>query len=494
MPRILSIWLPQLPLDRRVRLEDPRLSGPFAITCEEQNAWRISHANRLALTAGVRAGQSLADARAICPDLLTAPSDPVREQGLLRALWRWADCLSPRVALDTPDGLLLDISGCAHLFGGEQEMGAHAIARLRDLRILARTGVADTKGAARALARFGDVPVTVAPVGQTAGALSALPIAALDVPEQIRSDLARTGLTHIGQLYAQKSGELARRFGLSLTRALGAATGQAPDPVTPKAADPVYAARMTLPEPIGLVEDLQSVLERLAGRVCERLQADHRGAREFHLTVRCVDTGDHHLSIGFARPCFTAEAVQRQFSHPLSELQIEFGADWFRLSAVRVEPVRLRQMTYGEEAQQEDHRLRLIETLGNRIGFDHVRIFNPRDSHLPEHEFERAEAIQSAPEKWGISVRQRPLRLFRPPECIRIDIPGRPPKSFTWRRVTFQTRAAQGPERLTPRWHADEDLRTRDYWKVQTEEGRRLWLLAYPGSGREDWFVAGEFA
>ena len=495
MPRILSIWLPQLPLDRRVRLEDPRLSGPFAITSEAQNAWRITHANLLAVQAGVRPGQPLADARAICPDLLSEPADPVREEGMLRALWRWADCLSPRVALDAPDGLLLDVSGCAHLFGGEAAMGEYAIARLSDLHVMARIGVADTKGAARALARFADRPVAIAPAGQTAGALAALPIAALDLPEQIRSDLARTGLTSIGQLYAQKSGELARRFGLSLTQALSAATGQRPDPVTPKAADPVYAARMTLPEPIGLVEDLHGVLERLAGRVCDRLQADHKGARAFHLVVRCVDTGDHHLSIGFARPCVSPEPVLRQFAHPLSLLKIEFGADWFRLSATGVEPIRLRQMSHGENARQEDHRLRLIETLGNRIGFDHVRIFRPADRHLPEHEFERVEAVHHGEvQPWRPPARPRPLRLFRPPEYVQVETPGRPPRAFIWRRVSFRTHAAQGPERLTPRWHADEDLRTRDYWRIQTEEGRRLWLLTYPGHGHEDWFVAGEFA
>ena len=132
MPRILSIWLPQLPLDRLTRHGDLRLTGPFAVIAEEKNAWRITHANDAALKAGVVAGQALADARAICPDLLTEPGDPVREDLLLRALWRWADALSPRVALDAPDGLLLDITGCAHLFGGEAEMGQEALTRLSD--------------------------------------------------------------------------------------------------------------------------------------------------------------------------------------------------------------------------------------------------------------------------------------------------------------------------------------------------------------------------
>lgn len=493
MPRILSIWLPQLPLDRLTRQGDPRLSGAFAVIAEESNAWRLTHVNDAGLRAGVKAGQALADARAICPDLLTEPCDPVREELLLRALWRWADALSPRVSLDPPDGLLLDITGCAHLFGGEIEMGGEALARLVDLQIQAQIGIADTKGAAKALARFGAQNVSVAAPGQNAEALATLPTAALDLPENMINELARAGLTTIGHLYQQKSAELARRFGLRLTQQLGAASGLAPDPVTPKAADPTYAARMTLPEPIGFLEDLENVLKRLAAQVCGRLDIDQRGARQFQLTVRCVDTGDHHMSIGFARPCSDPEAVLRQFSHPLSKLEIEYGADWFRLSAQHIEPIRLKQASFGEDAKRADQRLILMETLGNRLGFDHVRIFNPRDNHVPEHEFEQVEAAGVTP-AWKATPRTRPIRLFMPPEFVQVETPGRPPGAFKWRRLSFQTACADGPERITPRWYREEDPRTRDYWTVQTQEGRRLWLLNYPGDDGADWYVAGEFA
>lgn len=492
MPRILSIWLPQLPLDRLTRQGDTRLSGAFAVIAEESNAWRLVHANDAALAAGVKAGQSLADARAICPDLLTEPSDPVREDLLLRALWRWADGLSPRVALDPPDGLLLDITGCAHLFGGEVEMGHEALTRLSDLQIQTQIGIADTKGAAQALARFGAREVSVAQPGQTAEALAALPVAALALPDKMVSELARAGLTTIGHLYQQKSAELARRFGLRLTRQLGAASGVEPDPVTPKAADPTYAARMTLPEPIGFLEDLENVLQRLAAQICGRLENDQRGARRFQLTVRCVDTGDHHMGIGFARPCSDPEAVLRQFSHPLSKLEIEYGADWFRLCAEHIEPIRLKQSSFGEDAKRADQRRILIETLGNRLGFDHIRIFHPRDNHVPEHEFEQIEAAGASP-VWQAAPRPRPIRLFTPPEFAQVEQPGRPPLNFKWRRMSFTTDRAHGPERITPRWYREDDPRTRDYWRVQTQEGRRLWLLTYPGDETEDWYVAGEF-
>ncbi len=492
MPRILSIWLPQLPLDRLSRHGDTRLSGAFAITAEERNAWRVTHANGAALKAGVKPGQALADARAICPGLLTEPGDTVREGLLLRALWRWADGLSPRVSLDPPDGLLLDITGCSHLFGGEPDMGQESLIRLADLQIQARIGIADTKGGAQALARFGPDAVNVAAPGDLTQALAGLPIAALALPEKVLTELARAGLSTVAQLQEQKSAELARRFGLHLTQKIDTTLGRAPDPVTPKAADPVYAARMTLPEPIGFLEDLEAVLQRLAAQICGRLDNDQCGARRFQLIVRCVDTGDHHLGIGFARPCSDPDAVLRQFSHPLSQLEVEYGADWFRLVAEHVEPIRLKQTSFGEEAKRADDRLILIETLGNRIGFDHVRVFQAKDSFVPEHEYQQVEAVQASSD-WTPAPRERPLRLFTPPEYVQVETPGRPPQTFKWRRMAFSSQTAHGPERITPRWFRDEDLRTRDYWKVQTEQGRRLWLLNYPGDGAADWYVAGEF-
>ena len=494
MVRILSIWLPQLPLDRLVRYSDPRLDGPFAITSDIKNATRLTHLNELARKAGLTPGLSIPDARAICPDLLTEPSDQLREGSLLRALWRWADQLSPRVALDAPDGLLLDISGCSHLFGGEAAMGNEACTRLIDMQITSQIGIADTKGAARAMARFGTGPVSIASSGDTHDALKPLPIEALDIPQKTIAELAQSGLKVVGQLYEVKSSELARRFGLELTKALGTSTGQSPDPVTPAAADPVYAARMTLPEPIGFQSDLENVLERLATSVCGRLQDRQKGARRFVLTVRCVDTGDHPLVVGFAKPCFEVGPILQQFARPMDDLKIEYGADWFWLEAQSIEPIRLRQTRLGEAVDAEDSVARAISTIGNRIGFDHVRKFEVRDSHLPEREFTAVEAIDRHVDPvWRKAPRRRPIRFYHRPEFLRALEPGRPPMRFEWRRKAYETATAKGPERLTSEWWRDGDMRTRDYWTVQTQQGLRLWLVTYPGVEPPQWYVAGKF-
>jgi len=324
--------------------------------------------------------------------------------------------------------------------------------------------------------------------------MKALPIAALNLSGKMVAELGQTGLKTIGQLYEVKASELTRRFGLELTTALDRSRGHVPDPVTPATKKPSFAARMSLPEPIGYLSDIQNVLERLAVSVCQRLEQEQKGARRFELTVRCVDSGDHLLSIGFARPCFDPGPIQQQFTRPLHDLKLDFGADWFRLAARHVEPVCLRQMRLRTEADAEDHIAHTISTLGNRIGFDHVRRFQSHDSHLPEREsFQIGAVAKAAQTSWQPRPRKRPLRLFQTPEKVRALEPGRPPRQFEWRRHTYRTAKAQGPERLTPEWWRDSDHRIRDYWRVQTEDGPRLWLLNFPGVKSPDWFVAGRF-
>lgn len=492
--RILSIWLPHLPLERRARLGDPRVDTVFAITAEIKNAMRLTHLSQAAIKAGISPGLSVPDARALCPDLLTEKADPVREALLLRALHRWADQLSPWIALDRPDGLVLDISGCAHLFGGEPAMARHTEERFADMRFATKIGIADTKGAARAMARYSGQSLFISHPGQTRQDLARLPIEAFDVPAKVQTDIRRIGFKTIGDLYPVKHSELARRFGVETVTALSKMLGQFPDPVSPKAADPVYAARMNLPEPIGFKSDLQSVLSKLTTSVCDRLEKDKRGARQFHLTVRCVDTGDHVLTTRFAKPCFDGDKVIRQFERPLDSLKIQFGADWFRLVAETIEPIRERQRIIGGDTQEAiDELSQVITTLGNRLGFDRVRKFVPCESHHPGREFATIEAADSQPiTSWPEPKRQRPLRVFKP-EYLRIVEPGRPPKQFEWRKTYYTTATATGPERLSPEWWQDNQAALKDYWVVKTDNGPRLWLLTYPGLQEPRWYVAGQF-
>lgn len=252
---------------------------------------------------------------------------------------------------------------------------------------------------------------------------------------------------------------------------------------------------MTLPDPIGLKDDIEAVLQKLIISVSSRLKTQQIGARNFKLTVRCVDTGDHDLSVGFARPTFQPNAIKQQFSHPLDSLRMEFGADWFRLVATNLEPLHPKQMSLEQKEghAQEDHE-KLLSTIGNRLGFDRVRRFLPENSHVPELECRSVEATGQKPsQKWPQMPCKRPERIFHPTERINILRAGRPPQAFQWRRVIYQCHSVLGPERITPDWWRVNDTRTRDYWTVQTECGSRFWLLTYPGQKPAEWFLAGRF-
>ena len=494
MRRILSIWLPQLPLDRRARLGDPRLAGPFAVIAESGNAWRLSHVNPAARLAGAMPGQSLTDARAVCPDLLSEPADPLREEVLLRALRRWADALSPLVAIDAPDGLLLDISGCAQLFGGEVAMAADARERLQDLQLSARIGIADSRGAARALARFAAEPVTIAAAGETAAALAELPVAALGIDAEQSERLARVGLRTVAQLTAIRSRELARRFGPELGRSLGMALGQEADTLDVEPLEPRFAARMAVPEPIAYRSDVEAVLLRLANSVCRRLERRGKGARQFRLIVAAVDSGARELTVGFARPGADPAAVLKQFAPALDELRLEFGADGFRLIAEQVETMPLQQLALDGSVTTAPDIAEILTTLGNRLGFERICRFEPAASHLPQREFVRIEASGGRPVRpWQAGQRRRPLRMFDPPERLRVLNAGRPPERFKWRNTLYATASSAGPERLAAEWWRDEEPVLRDYWVVQTEDGATLWLLNYPDRDEDDWYVAGRF-
>lgn len=496
--------MPQLPLDRWVRRDDPRLCGPFAVTATSKGAERLICINAYAAKARVKPGQSLTDATAVCPDLLTEPQHALGEARLLKSLHRWADRFSPRVSIFEPDGLALDITGCAHLFGGERKLATKMLEGLTDLNIVARIGIANTKTAARGFARFGDEPITLSDPRYETEQTGQLPLDTLDLGASAYADLRKLGIRTIDDLSRFKSSELARRFSVRLPFALDALRGHRPDPVVPTAAPRVFAAQMTLPDPIGLRDDVTEVLRRLAERVCSRLNEAQYAARGFRLTVRCVDTGDHHLSIGFSSPARDPKAILRQFTRPLDSLVLTFGADWFRLLALDTEVFTPVQIVMGDEGAQAQAALeQTLTTLGNRLGFDRVRRPVSHPSHAPEREHGATAVVDAKPEaprkpNKGASrhIHPRPT-LSICPERLHIIAPGRPPRDFQWRKNRFVLTAFDGPERLSPIWWDTPDTwlsgELRDYWRVTVESGRRLWLLTCPTKPDLGWFCAGEF-
>lgn len=471
------------------------VEGPFALTHRSGNADHLHCVNVAAMARGLRRGMALADARAICPDLATRAADLAAEAAALASLRRWAGRYAPMVGSDGTDGLMADISGVPHLFGGEADLRDDLQARLDRAGLAAVSAIAGTRGAAHALARHGG---GIVPDGRLVEGIGHLPVTALRVDHDTAEGLSRMGLMRIADLIPLPRAPLVRRFGAGLMLRLDQALGAQSEPVGGEPDGPHFGVRMTLPEPIGKQEDVMAGLARLLDRLCAKLAATHMGARRVRLDLRRVDRGTVVVEIGLARPMRDPLRIAALFAKGVDEVDSGYGIDALRLSAPLTEAMAPEQIGGqhggGATIRHEDALADLLSSLGNRIGFDRVQRLLPADSLIPERSFMLAPAAYAAPETAPSHAGpSRPITLF-PPEPV-TAASGTPPASFRWRRMRFTTLRATGPERIAPEWWFDDPAwrsGLRDYWRIETREGPRLWLFTTPQT--RAWYMQGEFA
>nr|WP_272005393.1 DNA polymerase Y family protein [Roseovarius sp. ZX-A-9] len=489
MPRrIVSLWFPRLASDRVLRAQP--VDGPFALTLRQGNTERLYCLNPAGLRQGLTPGMPASDARAFCPDLQSRPAELSRDTRFLHALARWAGRYCPWVGLDGRDGLVLDVSGTVHLWGGQESaMIADMRQRLTRAGLAVRIGVADTRGAAWALAHYAE---GIAPPGAASETLKPLPVEALRIEAKAALALQRLGVRSIGDLMALPRGTVSRRLGPGVLMRLDQALGARGEQVSPLAEPPHYGVRMTLPDPIGLSADVMAGAKRLLERLCARLKENEMGARVLCLTLRRVDQESQQVELRLARPLRDVARILPFFERGVGQVDAGYGIDLLRLEATQVEPLPTEQIAHmrgPEDGALED----LITRLGTRIGLENIQRFLPADSHIPERSFLIAPAAWSRAQGPWVALRPRPVQLFAPEP---IGATGaRPPRHFRWRRMALTTQRATGPERIAPEWWLEDDgwrRGLRDYWKVDTAQGRRLWLFHTPQD--PGWFVQGEFA
>lgn len=490
--RLLSIWFPRLASDTSLRRRPAE--GPFALTLRASNADHLHCLNAMAEAMGLRRGMPLADARALCPDLATRLADLAMERAALASLRRWASRYAPMVAADGADGLIADVSGVPHLFGGEEDLRADLQARLARAGLQAASAIAGTRGAAHALARHGG---GIVPDGLLLEGIGALPITALRVDSETAAALGRVGLKRIRDLVPLPRAPLARRFGPGLVLQLDQALGAQAEPVAAAPDDPHFGVRMTLPEPIGLQSDVMAGLARLLERLCEKLAVYRMGARRLRFELRRVDGDTAVVEIGLARAMRDPDRIAALFLRGVEGVDSGFGIEALRLWASVVEPLAPEQLGTGTAATQDDALADLISRLGNRLGFDHVLRLLPAQSKVPERSFLIASAAYcEAPHAFPQGGPPRPILLFPPEPLLPLSpASGRPPARFQWRRVRFATLRATGPERIAAEWWFDDPAwrsGLRDYWRIETREGPRLWAFHTPQDPA--WSVQGEFA
>jgi protein ImuB len=487
---------------------------------------RLVALNACARARGLEAGQALAQARAIAPDLHVHPHDPTADARLLASIADWADRYTPLVALTPPDGLMLDITGAAHLLGGEAALQADLVQRLAAQGFAVLTAIAGTPGGAHALAHGGRAGAIVADEALEA-ALAPLSVAGLRLDTDTVAGLRRAGLTRIGDLMERPRAPLAARFGARLLHRLDQALGRDEEAIGPR--QPVAPAMVErrFAEPIVREDDVSAVALGLAGDLQQRLRERGEGACHAVLIVFRVDGAVRQIEISLAAPCRDATVLHGllalRLAHLADPLDPGFGFDLVRLSATRTGPcpetapaLPAIDLEAGAAAGRLEHLTRLGDRLAARFGAANVRVPAIADAHLPEQagplrRFGEAAlpapaGPQGAPPSLAEVGPTRPLRLFEPPEPVEImaEVPDGPPLRVLWRRQTLRVAAAEGPERMaTVWWHGgghipDPGAGPRDYYRVVDEQGRRLWIYRdgmFEGGRRPPrWYVHGVFA
>ncbi len=451
---------------------------------------------------GLRPGLPLAQAQARVPGLAVAEADPAADEAALTRLAGWCLRYAPLTAPDAPDGVWIDATGATHLVGGEADLLADLVSQLRAAGFAARAAIADTPGAAHAMARFGQNETTVVPASIHAAAVAPLPVHALRVPEEMVEALDRLGLSRIGQLAAAPRAPLTRRFGATLLRRLDQALGRVFEPIMPILPPELVSRRLTFVEPLSTAEAFAAVVGKLARSVCRRLEQGGLGARRLDLLFERVDGSIQALRVGTARPVRDPAHLARLLDERLETVDPGLGVDAMRLSVALTEALAINQATTLLEEPDAVDLSALVDRLTNRLGASRVYRVAPVESDVPERAVRRIPPLAPPSHRAWPTELPRPVRLFSPPQPVRAlaPLPDDPPIAFTWRRKRFRVRRADGPERIHGEWwRRDAELyAVRDYFRVEDEDGQRFWLFRRgdgvdPKTGGLDWFLHGIF-
>lgn len=520
MPRVVSLFLPHWPVQRFLAAQARRTSGdpvdparPFVLCVDSHNTPCIADLNRAAQETGIARGDTLADARAKAGFLQVRPADPADDDAALRKLALWATRYTPAVSCfgedSGADGLFLDVTGAAHLFGGEQILLDDLAQRLDRFGLDARLAIADTPGTAWAVSRHSSTPAVV-PSGKEADALSGLPVEALRLSFDTRTTLRRLGFKRVGALFGVPRAPFAARFEKELLKRLDQALGLAAEPLHCIVAPPVYHSARYLLEPVFTTEAVLGLAARLLRDLMHALVRDQTGIRALRLSLYRVDGEAAALDIGLAMPTRDIEHILRLIDLKLDRLadnvDAGFGFEAVDLAVTSAEPLSPRQselMTAVQDVATSETCAALIDRLRERLGPHSVQRMAPVASHIPERAETSAFAEGPAP-AWPPHDDAKPRPLVLLPKAERLEgvtalVPDGPPRRFLWRGEPHDVAHAQGPERIANEWWRDREARpTRDYYLVEDENGRRFWLYREGLFGREsadpDWFMHGLFA
>ena len=546
MKRFVSLWLPYWPIERMRRAHPQciREDHPQVLVVSGGRGIEITAVNRRAEADGLWVGQALADARAMVPSLQSLPAQQPEDADALERLAFWCGRYGPQRNVHGETGIWIDVTGVAHLFGGEAQLMRDIVRRFEGFGVTVQAGLADTFAAAFALARFGGRHFRISEAGSLRKTLASYPVDALRLDGQALLLLKRLGLRCVGQLYDLPRASLERRFndtnfgrgkkgrrnggknagggrkaakGEELAAAvllrLDQALGVAAEPMAPLAEPPVLSVRQSWTDPLISAEGLVAEVQVLAMRLTQQLEAQGLGCRSARLSLYRADGTAVDVGVGTSMACRDGEHLMRLISEKLASVDAGFGIDVAELSAVLVEPMVgiQRRLGVGQAGGEAGGKAlaELVDRLTNRLGPGQVQLLRARESHIPERAEWRVPACdqlssQAASgnlrfeDEPSADVRAapppRPLLLLTPPEPIEVteEQPCGMPAAFVWRRVAHRVVNLEGPERIAPEWwrmigrrQGQQDV-GRDYYRVEATGGGHYWIFrALPAEGED---------
>ena len=465
---------------------------------------RIAACDSAALGLGLTPGTALADARARVPELVVFDHDPAADIALLGWLADGCERYTPACMFDLPQGLLLDITGCTHLFGEDEAVLAKELkARLRRHGLTCRLALGATPDSARAKAKYAKAVI------------GGLPVEALDGGDKVHQALRRAGLKSIGDLAKRPRTPLAARFGKDVVVKLARLLEEEDSRIIPRRSLPVIHVAQNFAEPISRTNDVLTTIEELAGAAAVQLRERGQGGRRFEVSLFRSDGHVARLGIDTGGPTRDADLLVRLIRERIDALADPldpgFGYDLIRLAVPLAETLTSVQAGLEQKIDTAAEAAALIDRLSIRLGADRVRCFHARDSHIPERAaLERAAQFGPSNGAWRNpepgEPAMRPFRLFETPQAIQViaSIPDGPPRQFRWRRNLHQIVSYEGPERIAPEWwrhkrgyEPGSGGLTRDYYRVEDKEGRRFWLFRrglFTEAGKPLWYLHGIFA
>lgn len=497
--RYASLWFRYLLTDWAT-IRQPGLKDKTVVFVSSERGRKvISALNQQAYLQGIAVGMPLADAKALVPAIYAMDDKPGRNSKLLKGLGEWCIRYTPFVSVNVPDGLFLDISGCAHLWGGEYNYLKDLILKLQSKGYQVRGAIADTVGAAWAVARFGkDKPIIES--GKQAEALFPLPPAALRLDAMVLDRLGKLGLRTVESFAGMPRSVLRRRFGEGILLRLGQAFGDDDEFIEPIQTVEPYQERLPCLEPIRSAPGIEIAIQKLLEKLCERMQNEGKGLRNALLTCYRIDGKILQEGIGTNQPSCHPQHLFKLFELKIASIEPALGIELFVMEANKVEDLQPGQEALWKTSPALNNKevVQLLDRLSAKLGPDKIHRYLPDEHHLPERSIQEAASITVKPITDWQNDKPRPIELLRRPQPIEVTapIPDYPPMLFRYNGKTYPVVKSDGPERIEQEWWL-QDGEHRDYYVVEDENGQRYWLYRsghYNVQSKHNWFIHGFFA